>query len=253
MSDFEQDGELITPELAIRHLFSSPAAVAVRAAIITWGPRALTAVERHLRSTTSTEWPYEQRNRLSLNAEGIGVLHAPIGAPGTVMMMEELRALGAGAFIGFGLAGGLDGSLRPGRAVLPTHCIAEEGTSAHYGGDADLHPSPNLVQVVKESFADRNIDLAEGGVWTTDAPYRETVAKVNSYRRRGVSVVDMETSAMYAFGRFRNVDVCNALIVADVLGEEWEPSALFSQHQLLDVIEDAARAVVSAAEAMVRD
>jgi len=248
MTGFEQDRDLITPEVALRHLVSSPDAIPVRRAIVTWGRRAFNAMERHLRSTTSAEWPYGERNPLSLNAAGVGVLHAPVGAPGTILMMEELRALGARTFVGFGTAGGLDPSLPPGSAVLPTHCIAEEGTSSHYGGDSGLKPSLVLARVLKDEFANRNVDLTEGGVWTTDAPYRETIAKVNSYRDHGIRAVDMETSAMYAFGRFRDVEVCNILIVADVLGDEWDPTALFSQERLVDAVEGAARAVVSAVE-----
>ena len=36
--------------------------------------------------------------------------------------------------------------------------------------------------------------------------------------------VDMETSAMYALGQFRDVRVCNLLVVSDELWREWRPA-----------------------------
>jgi uridine phosphorylase len=241
----EVNDSLITPELTLRHWFGSEMPIALRAAVVTWGQRAFRAVEEHLDARSWPEWTYAGRNPLSVTDGGLAVLHAPVGSPGTVMMMEELRALGARSFVGFGLAGGLDPSLRPGDLVLPSSCVAEEGTSAHYGGTKNLEPSSTLAHGLRDAFASTKMDLIEGAVWTTDAPYRETVSKVTRYRDQKVLAVDMETSAMYAFGRFRNVHVCNLLAIADLLGDEWDPSALISGDDLQLRVNHAAEALVS--------
>lgn len=34
----------------------------------------------------------------------------------------------------------------------------------------------------------------------------------------------METSAMYALGQFRDMEVCNLLIVSDELWKDWNPA-----------------------------
>ena len=52
---------------------------------------------------------------------------------------------------------------------------------------------------------------------------RETEEKVRTYAQRGVLGVDMETSAMYAVGIFRGVEVCNLLTVSDELWGDWHP------------------------------
>jgi purine-nucleoside phosphorylase len=51
----------------------------------------------------------------------------------------------------------------------------------------------------------------------------------------------METSAMYALGQFRGVEICNLLVVSDELWKEWNP-AFFSQ-ELQKAIEGAERVV----------
>lgn len=241
----ESRDDLITPELTLQHWFGSERPIALRAAVVTWGQRPFRAVEEHLGGRRWARWPYEGRNPLSVTDGGLAVLHAPVGAPGTVMIMEELRALGARSFVGFGLAGGLDPSLRPGDLVLPTGCVAEEGTSAHYGGTESLEPSATLARGLRGAFASTETGFTEGTVWTTDAPYRETVSKVTGYRDLKVLAVDMETSAMYAFGRYRNVHVCNLLVIADLLGDEWDPSALVSQDDLQHRVDHVAGVLVS--------
>jgi purine-nucleoside phosphorylase len=41
----------------------------------------------------------------------------------------------------------------------------------------------------------------------------------------------METSAMYALGQFRKVEVCNLLVVSDELWKEWNPAFFSSELQ----------------------
>jgi uridine phosphorylase len=86
-------------------------------------------------------------------------------------------------------------------------------------------------------------NVASGSLWTTDAPYRELVSKIESYRQQGVLGVDMETSAMYALGLFRGVEVCNLLVVSDELWHEWR--AAFRTPELREATESAQRVILS--------
>ena len=59
-------------------------------------------------------------------------------------------------------------------------------------------------------------------MWTTDAPFRETYAKVTKFQSEGVLCVDMETSALFAVSAFRKVDLAVVLVVSDDLyGMKW--------------------------------
>ena len=56
-----------------------------------------------------------------------------------------------------------------------------------------------------------------GKVWTTDAPYRETEAKVREYGSQGILAVEMEMSALFTVARFRGVALAGLLVVSDEL------------------------------------
>ena len=99
----------------------------------------------------------------------------------------------------------------------------------------------NLVELIREACREEGITAETGPVWTTDAPYREFVSKIVAYHHQGVLAVDMETSAMYALGLVREVDVCNLLVVSDELLHEWKPAFRTPE---LDVANDKARHVI---------
>ena len=68
-----------------------------------------------------------------------------------------------------------------------------------------------------------------GDAWTVDAPYRETVEKVIRLRKKGVLVVNMESSAIFAVAKYREIQVASVQIISDVVSEEgWH--AAFHSH-----------------------
>jgi uridine phosphorylase len=112
-----------------------------------------------------------------------------------------------------------------GSLLIPTSCVSEEGTSPHYIKDDErIRPDAKLVASLEAAAGNIGRRVFKGPQWTTDAPYRELIAKIEAYRKQGVLGVDMETSAMYALGQFRGVRVCNLLVVSDELWSEWNPA-----------------------------
>lgn len=211
--------------------------------VLAWSDRVLRNLVDRLGARRAEHWMYPESNPLYCGAaEGhpVSVLDAPIGAPGTVMMMEEMIACGARVFVGVGLAGSLQPTAPVGTILIPTDCRREEGTSAHYLRDDDIvEAAPRLVGPLRDAFERHDIRVVSGPHWTTDAPYRELVSKIEAYRRQGVVSVDMETSAMYALGKFRGVEVCNVLVVSDELWRAWKPAFRSSR------LEEAAERVAS--------
>ena len=80
--------------------------------------------------------------------------------------------------------------------------------------------------------------------WSTDAPYRELVSKVERYRRDGVLTVEMEAAALFAVAKVRWVEVALLVVVSDQLGKRWEP-AFFSE-EVEESLKRAARVVLEA-------
>ena len=78
--------------------------------------------------------------------------------------------------------------------------MRDEGTSYHYLPPARFaEADPRLVARVLPALADTGVPLYKGASWTTDAPFRETEAKVARRRAEGLLTVEMEAAGLYAF------------------------------------------------------
>lgn len=111
-----------------------------------------------------------------------------------------------------------------GSSVIPTWGIREEGTSYHYlPSDAQPKPSTMVVRELKDSLS--SLEPRLGGVWSTDAPYRETPRKIEECAAKGVLVADMETTALMAVATRRKAKFAAVLTVSDLMyGAKWEPA-----------------------------
>jgi uridine phosphorylase len=149
---------------------------------------------------------------------------AGVGAPTAVMTLEELIALGFTKFVSLGAAGGLQPSMKIGDIVVCDRAIRDEGTSHHYLASAKYaHACPTLTADLLAAIQANGIAARTGTSWTTDAPYRETVDELRTYRDEGVATVEMEASAMFAVGAYRGVSVSSIFAISDILSEDgWD-------------------------------
>jgi uridine phosphorylase len=197
-------------------------------AVISWGRGVIQSFADTVGAESVPHWIYNERYLYFAGRAGgrpVSFVQAPVGAPGTVMLMEELIACGTRLFLGLGWAGSLLPAAPLGAFLIPTSSIREEGTSPHYlDPETEVAPDEQLVRSLLSAAEAEGTPILTGPIWTTDAPYRELFGKIESYGRQGVLGVDMETSAMYALGQFRGVRVCNLLVVSDELWQKWQPA-----------------------------
>ncbi|HYA57657.1 MAG TPA: nucleoside phosphorylase [Thermoplasmata archaeon] len=158
--------------------------------------------------------------------KAVGVVHlrGP-GAPFAAIVVEELAALGARAFVLVGLAGSLQPDLRLGSIVLCDKALRDEGTSHHYTKAGRFaRPSAELNKRLDRLLRRKGVDLRRGSSWTIDAPYRETVPEIRRYRRMGILTVEMESSAVFTVARHLQCQAAAILVVSDHLHERgWQP------------------------------
>jgi uridine phosphorylase len=143
--------------------------------------------------------------------KGVAIVGPVIGSPCAVLILERLVALGAQSIIFFGWCGSISPDVNLGEIVLVDRAVSEEGTSKLYPVRGEVfEPSETIARAARTALASHNASFCQGGVWTTDAPYRETEEKALHFRKMGALAVEMELSALFAVGRFRNVKVGGA-------------------------------------------
>ena len=164
--------------------------------------------------------------RAAADVPRYGLVGPFMGAPQAVMLMETLAAWGGAHFLFVGWCGAIDSQLRTGDILLPTSAFIDEGTSRGYGARDDQVSLPlgGMLHDVRVSLADNDLSFKEGAVWTTDAVFRETPAKVERFRQQGALAVEMELSACMTVARLCNVRFAAILVVSDELSDlTWRP------------------------------
>jgi uridine phosphorylase len=158
------------------------------------------------------------------DATPIAVYHPGVGSPLAAMFLEEIVETGCRSFVAVGGAGGLVPELTVGHVVVPTAAIRDEGTSYHYlPASRTTEPSLRAVAAIERVLQAHSVPFVTGKVWSTDAPYRETRAKVERRVAEGCVAVDMEAAALFAVAQFRGVEFAQILAAADDLSQEqWD-------------------------------
>jgi|Deesub1362B_J571_1020462.scaffolds.fasta_scaffold00254_7 uridine phosphorylase len=239
--------ELFTPEDLLRHYAESKGCSLYELSLheVVIGSFSSVAAEELRRLCGVRPTPRPRVHEGSYRGRAVSLIEFPVGAPIAAATLEEAIACGGRRFLVVGMAGTL-GDLPIGSFMIPTDAVREEGTSYHYlPPGAPVRPSGRLARVLEEACLAQGIEPIKGTNWTTDAPYRELVSKVERHRRAGVLTVEMEAAALFAVAEVRRVEVAVLLVISDRLGKRWEP-ALFSE-EVKRSLRKAARVVLEAA------
>ncbi|MGH9006638.1 MAG: nucleoside phosphorylase [Acidimicrobiales bacterium] len=170
------------------------------------------------------ELPRHRLYELAVGARKVAVFHPGIGAPLAAALMEDAIAHGCTSFVACGGAGALVPGLALGHVVVPDAAVRDEGTSYHYLPAArEVVADPEAVRIAVEVLERRGVPHTIGKTWSTDAPYRETRAKIERRRVEGCITVEMEAAAFLAVARHRSVRFVQYLYAGDDLsGEAWD-------------------------------
>ena len=161
---------------------------------------------------------------LRVDDDRVLVLHPGVGAPMAAGLLEEAIAAGCRAFVACGGAGAVAPGLALGHVVVPSAAVRDEGTSYHYlPPGREVATAPADLAAAVAVLEEEDVPHVVGKTWTTDAPYRETRAKIARRRDEGCITVEMETAAFLAVARFRGVRFAQYLYAGDDLsGEAWD-------------------------------
>ncbi len=153
----------------------------------------------------------------------LAFIHPGVGAPLAAGVLESSIAHGCRKFVVCGGCGVLQSEIAVGHLILVSNAVRDEGVSYHYlPSSREVAADSATLAVLKDTLEERGVPFLTGKTWTTDAPYRETSAKVALRRAEGCLTVEMEASALMAVAQFRNVALGQILYGGDDLGgEEW--------------------------------
>jgi adenosylhomocysteine nucleosidase len=128
------------------------------------------------------------RRRDGLSSLGDGALLAVSGMGGDLAASAARRLIDAGvsALLSFGLAGGLDPALRPGRVVLPDEVMSREGVR--------VSTSPEWRRHLSRAIAE--LEPVGGTLLSSANPIATVEEKALLFRQTGAAAVDMESLAV---------------------------------------------------------
>ncbi len=146
------------------------------------------------------------------------ILTRCLGAPSAALSLEPLIASGAKEIMVIAYGGSLNSDYRMMKAVSVSKALSEEGTSRHYFPKRRIfHSSPVLRKKLEGILESFGLPYLEGSIVSTDAPFRETRSWLKDKQKKGIDLVDMETSAVFALAEFFGIHAAALLIVSDEL------------------------------------
>jgi uridine phosphorylase len=204
-------------------------------------------IVRRLRHTGEAHrldgWPcyHTGLDTFRLGGQVAGIVGCAVGAPFAVLVAEELFASGCRLLVSLTSAGQITPAGRPPYFVVIDRALRDEGTSYHYAAPSEFADAdPRLVALAGTALAEAKLHAVVGASWTTDAPFRETAAAIQSARSKGVLAVEMEAAALYAFARAAGAAVLCLAHVTNTMGqtgEDFEKGELDGTAEALRVLE----------------
>ena len=137
-----------------------------------------------------------------------GIIGRAVGSAFSVLLAEQLFASGCRFLISLSSAGQVVDLGPPPYFVVIERALRDEGASYHYLAPSRyVEADRALIDRMTPSLRATGAPLHFGASWTTDAPFRETEAKVAARRAEGLLTVEMEAAGLYAFARARQKPV----------------------------------------------
>ena len=147
----------------------------------------------------------------------VTVGNAGFYAPDSAFVTELLCNAGVETLIRLGSCGALREDINVGDFVIVDEVFRGDGASRYYVDDKFKPVLDAALTLCAEDIFKKIGNIHRGGVWTTDALFRETKEIVNPYIEKGAIAVDMVTSPFVTVANLYHKKVAAALVVSDNL------------------------------------
>ncbi len=183
-------------------------------------------VEHNAKVVVENRWEDGSHNiyEIMFANQRVAFYHPGVGAAIAAGLLEEAIAFGCRKFIVCGGCGVLQKGIAVGNLIVVSGAVRDEGVSYHYlpaGREVKAHASG--VAALERTLVRLSLPYLVGKTWTTDAPYRETNAKIAARKAEGCITVEMEAAGLIAVAEYRGTVLGQVLYGGDDLsGGEWD-------------------------------
>ncbi len=192
--------------------------------------------EKHAKIVATNHWSDRPYHLYEIEHEGkrLVFIHPGVGGPMAAGTLEDEIAYGCRKFMVCGGCGVLETGIAVGHLIVVSGAIRDEGASYHYlPAGREVIANPLGIAVLETALKEKGLPYVVGKTWATDAPYRETSAKVAMRKQEGCLTVEMEAASFMAVAEFRKVTLGQVLYGGDDLsGDEWSDRDWVSQHDV---------------------
>jgi uridine phosphorylase len=167
------------------------------------------------------QWPMSIWN---IEDHGIPIVFVGpvLSGPWVAMALEELKVLGLKYAIGIGACGSFSDKLQIDDLMIADNAVVSDGTSKEYSTDSHAGPSQTLLDLTEKIFQRQNQAAKKACVWTTDAMYRESVAKMKVWKEKGADCVNLETGTFYTVSKELDIEAVYFGFILDLIHtEKW--------------------------------
>lgn len=151
------------------------------------------------------------------NARKVTVGNGGFFSADSAFMTELVCAAGVNTIIRIGSCGAMREDIKIGDFIIADSVLRGDGATRYYV-DEEFKSTVDSDLTEEMMMIFKNIGAAhKGGVWTTDALFKETKEIVNSYIRKGAIAVDMVTSPFVTIANLYKKKPAVVMTVSDNL------------------------------------
>lgn len=154
------------------------------------------------------------------NGKRVSVQGTGMGIPSTAIYVHELiHDYNVKKIIRIGTCGALQALLKVGQLILADAAYTDSYTNMMHFNTMDFAPKAdeNLLKQAREKALIHGIPVMEGTVFSTDTFYCEDVNRWDTWIKRGVLAIEMESSILYTLAFKNKVQALSILMVSDNL------------------------------------
>ncbi|MFH8466759.1 nucleoside phosphorylase [Streptomyces sp. NPDC017991] len=154
--------------------------------------------------------------------QGVPVVVAShgVGAPGAILLFQELADAGVSTFVRFGTAGAMRPGIQDGDLVIAEAAVRDDGvTQQLLPPEYPAVATPEAVLALQLAAREQGAPHHRGLVWTR-AAFQPGLIPLFSYDGAGLAAIEMELSALYVTASLRGLTAGGLLVIDGANADE---------------------------------